>query len=123
MKTLRIAATATVIGVSLIATAPTASANSFNVSVGGGGTVSYNDGTDTVCASLSSGSGYDVLDITVYPVVAGRGPTWTFNVHRGGKVCRSLATAYEDSAYKYLGGLGYEPPCRCGTRFGDDFYS
>ncbi len=123
MKTFRIAATATVLAASLLATAPVAMANTFTKSVGGGGTVSYNDGTDTLCASLSASSGYDVLSMTAYPVTAGRGPELSFTVHRGGKVCRSLATAYEDSAYKYNGILGYEPPCRCGSRFGGDFYS
>jgi hypothetical protein len=98
-------------------------ANSFDVSVGGGGHVSYDDGTDTLCARLSAASGYDVLSMTAYPVVASRGPERSFTVHRGEKVCRSLATAYEDSAYRYSGILGYEPPCRCGSRFGGSFYS
>lgn len=123
MKKFRIAATAAVMAASLVAAAPAAMANSFNVSVGGGGRVSYDDGTDTLCASLSSTSGYDVLSMTAYPVVASRGPERSFTVHRGEKVCRSLATAYEDSAYKYFGTLGYEPVCRCGDRFGGDFYS
>ncbi len=123
MRTLRIAATAAVMAASLVAAAPTATAASFDENVGGGGRVWYNDGTDTLCASLSSNASYDVLSMTAYPVVASRGPERSFTVHRGGKVCRSLATAYEDTAYRYHGILGYEPPCRCGSRFGGDFYS
>jgi hypothetical protein len=98
-------------------------ANSFDVSVGGGGRVSYNDGGDSLCASLSGTSGYDVLTMTAYPVVSGRGPERSFTVQRGEAVFRSHATAYEDSAYRYTGVLGYEPPCRCGSRFGGEFYS
>jgi hypothetical protein len=123
MRSFRMAATAAVMAASLVAAAPAAMANSFDVPVGGGGRVSYNDGGDSLCASLSSTSGYDVLSMTAYPVVSGRGPERSFTVHRGEVVCRSLATAYEDSAYRYTGILGYEPPCRCGSRFGGEFYS
>lgn len=123
MKTFRIAATAAAMAASLVAAAPAAMANSFDTNVGGGGRVWYDDGADTLCASLSSGASYDVLSMTAYPVVASSGPERSFTVYRGGKVCRSLATAYEDSAYRYNGILGYDPPCRCGSRFGGDFYS
>jgi hypothetical protein len=106
-----------------VAVAPAAMANSFDDPVGGGGHVVYTDSTDTLCVSLSSSSSYDVLDITAAPVTAGRGPTLSFSVHAGGKTCKSLATAYEDSKYTYYGILAYDTVCRCGTRVGGEFYS
>lgn len=123
MKKFRIAATAAVMAASLFAAAPAAMANSFDDYVGGGGHVTYNDGTDTLCAYLPSTSSYEVLSMTAYPVVASRGPERSFTVYRGQTVCRSLATAYEDSAYTYSGILAYIEPCRCGSRFGGSFYS
>jgi hypothetical protein len=122
MKIRSIATAAAVVALTF-AGMPAASAASFDENVGGGGRVWYNDGTDTLCASLSSSAGYDVLSMTAKPVTAGRGPTLTYTVHRGERRCKSLATAYEDSKYTYFGTLGYEPPCRCGSRFGGDFFS
>jgi hypothetical protein len=108
---------------SLVAAAPAATAASFDEPLGGGGRVWYSDGTDTLCASLSSNSYYDVLSMYAHPVVAGRGPDRSFSLSRGQTECRSLATAYEDTLYRYSGVLGFDPVCRCGHRFGGEFYS
>ena len=120
---IRSVATAAAVVALTVAGAPAATAASFDQPVGGGGRVWYDDGADTLCVSLSNDAGYDVLSMTASPVTAGRGPTRSFTVYRGERSCKSLATAYEDSAYSYHGTLGFVPPCRCGSRFGGDFYS
>jgi hypothetical protein len=113
-----IATAAAVVALTFVG-APAALANSFtDTSMGGGGKVTYDDGADSLCVSLASTSGYDVISLTASPVTAGRGPTLSFSVYRGHKTCKSLATAYEDTKYEYSGILGYDPPCRCGQRFG-----
>ncbi len=120
---IRSIATATAVLALTFGTAPAAMANSFDENVGGGGRVWYNDGTDTLCASLSSSASYDVMSLTARPETAGRGPTLEYTLYRGQSRCKSLATAYEDSAYFYGGVLGFVPPDRSGRRFGDYFFS
>ncbi|GAA4099735.1 hypothetical protein [Nonomuraea soli] len=80
-----------------------ASAASFSWNVGDG-TVSYNDGTDTICAQAYNSEGARWVEVTVTPVNGG-GPSFTFrdnNNYYGhsGSTCRSLATAYEDTYYR-----------------------
>ncbi len=82
------------------ALAQPASAASFTWNVGDG-VVTYNDGTDSICADAYTGEGYREVTVTLVPVNGG-GPsyTWTDNSNSGSPTCRSLATAYEDTYYR-----------------------
>ncbi|WP_461024471.1 hypothetical protein [Thalassiella azotivora] len=122
MRTLRATATVAVVAATVLATAPTAAAKSFTDRVRGA-VISYDDGEDRFCAKLVSDAGYDTLSVRLYPVVAGRGPEHYISLVRGERKCRSLATAYEDSAYRYSGVLGNIPVDRGGYRLGGEFYS
>lgn len=123
MRIRSIATAATALALT-VAVVPSASANSFTDRYVGGGTyVSYDDGGDSFCIRMSSSSTYDVASLHLAPKTAGRGPTRDLSVTRGQRKCTSLATAYEDSAYAYFGTLGYDPPCRCGSRYSGDFFS
>ncbi|TMR10377.1 hypothetical protein ETD86_39780 [Nonomuraea turkmeniaca] len=86
-----------------LALAQPASAASFTWNVGDG-TVSYNDGTDTICAQAYNSEGPRWVEVVLAPVNGG-GPSYTWrdnNNYYGhsGSTCRSLATAYEDTYYR-----------------------
>jgi len=123
MKKIRGIATATAVLALTLGTAQAAMANSFDRDLGGGARVWYDDGTDTLCASLSSSAYYDTMSLNAYPDIAGRGPTLGSTLSRGQRSCKSLATAYEDSVYHYYGTLGFVPTSRSGQRYGGDFWS
>ncbi|MFI6513713.1 hypothetical protein ACIBCT_39430 [Streptosporangium sp. NPDC050855] len=74
---------------------------SWNV---GDGVVSYNDGTDSICAQAFNSEGARWVEVTLTPVNGG-GPSYTWrdnNNYYGhpSATCRSLATAYEDTNYR-----------------------
>ena len=84
----------------VVVSSPAAHANSFQDRPKFGGFYSYNDGGDQFCVQAKSGTGI-VLDVTLRPdSQPSRGPAFTFPVSPGAKVCRSLATAYEDTYYR-----------------------
>lgn len=87
-------------GAVVVVGSPVAHANSFQDRPMFGGAYSYNDGGDQFCVQAKSGTGR-VLDVTLRPdSQPSRGPVITFAVSPGAKVCRSLATAYEDTHYR-----------------------
>ena len=61
-------------------------------------TYSYNDGTDQFCVD-TRGSGRTAA-VTLNPSAYGQaGPRFTYTVGSNNRVCKSLATAYEDTYY------------------------
>jgi hypothetical protein len=92
------------VGVLSVLGAPAASANSFSTSTQGG-TASYNDGGDQLCAFAWNTEGIRTVRVTL-TAVSRSGPGFDFterNTYAGGgagNTCRSLATAYEDTQYK-----------------------
>jgi hypothetical protein len=124
MRMNRAIAAGAVVAAGLVGLAPAASADSFyNRPLGGGVYVSYDDGADRFCIRMDSNAYFDVASLNLYSVTAGRGPSHTASVNRGQKQCRSLATAYEDSAYRYFGNLDFFGADRSGHRYGGDFFS
>lgn len=122
MRTNRTIAAVAVMGAALFVTAPAASANSFGDRyLGAGAHLSYNDGTDTLCLWYDSSGPYQAR-LTASPTTSGRGPTRSLVVGPGQKKCASLATAYEDTHYDYLGAVASD--CRCYIhRYSGGFYS
>jgi hypothetical protein len=80
-----------------------AQAASFSWNVGDG-VVTYDDGTDSICAQAYNSEGARWVEVNLVPVNGG-GPSHTWRdynnyYNHSGKVCRSLATAYEDTYYR-----------------------
>lgn len=85
-------------GALAVSAAPVAHANSISGSVLGG-SYSYNDGQDQLCVDTRGVSGLTVR-VDLHPSAYGQaGPKYTFTVGTNQRVCRSLATAYEDTYY------------------------
>lgn len=91
------AAAMAVAGVALAA--PAAHANSFTDRAMFGGVYSYSDGGDRFCVTVKNVSGLSIR-VTLRPDTAPlRGPEFNYTVGAGKTVCKSLATAYEDTHY------------------------
>ncbi|MFI9554665.1 hypothetical protein [Nonomuraea endophytica] len=96
-----------VVGVTVAAAsfalAQPALANSFSRNVGDG-TVSYNDGTDSLCVAAFNTEGARWVKVKLVPLSRpGPSPTITDNNNyygHTGNTCGSLATAYEDTRYR-----------------------
>ncbi|MFG3437533.1 hypothetical protein ACGF0J_09840 [Nonomuraea sp. NPDC047897] len=100
-KLIRTAVVGMGVAAATFALAQPASAASFTWNVGDG-TVSYNDGTDTICAQAYNTEGSRWVEVKLTPVNGG-GPSYTWrdsNTSHPGGTCRSLATAYEDTSYR-----------------------
>lgn len=98
---IKTSAAATMAALAIIATAGSASANSFERQVYQG-KAWYNDGTDTFCLRADEVNIRDraVLEVTLRPDNTSRGPTISFSdIDYAGATCRSLASAYEDTHY------------------------
>jgi hypothetical protein len=86
--------------VAMVMSAGPAYANSFSWNVGAG-VVSYNDGTDQICADAYTGGGTRIVEVRLVPLSRpGPSYTWTDSNSSGAATCRSLATAYEDTQYR-----------------------
>lgn len=100
-RLIKAAAAASLVSLAVVATAGSASANSFTKRVYQG-SASYNDGNDSFCLRADEVGIRDraILSVTLRPDNTSRGPTVTFSdIDTAGQQCRSLATAYEDTHY------------------------
>lgn len=86
----------------MLGTVPAASAQTTGGSTADG-RWHYDDGADKFCVTAAGpGSGHEGVSARLYPVTAGRGPIRTLSAAPGQKKCTSLATAYEDTAYRLV---------------------
>lgn len=112
------AAVMAVAGVALAA--PAAHANTFTDRPMFGGFYSYSDGGDRFCITTKNISGL-TIKVDLRPDTApSRGPAFSYTVRGGQTVCKSLATAYEDTRYF----VGFDAQSgSTGTFTTDKFYS
>lgn len=88
----------------VLVTAVPALANSFSGS-DAYASWSYSDSPDSFCVTSKEGS----VAVKLSPVTAGRGPSYNTTISDGNRKCFSLATAYEDSKYKWFVGTRGAP--------------